>query len=216
MNKALILTAAAAMLPINLMAADTGNWFVRPFVGLSQMSDLSADTENLGALDGRSQIDLDAGFNAGIGWGYRYNDRVAVELAWEYRTNDSSVTLADNSEFSDGNYASNMFFLNGFYYPQVKSLRWSPYVGGGLSWMQEIDIDLEQSGVETSLSGEGDIGYQLFAGADYKLDEQWSVGFELRYGSTTGIDLKGEGNNGRYRNLDYQPTTLQIGLTYQY
>ena len=31
-----------------------------------------------------------------------------------------------------------------------------------------------------------------------------------------GIDLKGEGNNGRYRDLDYQPTTLQIGLTYQY
>ena len=216
MSKALILTAAAAMLPLKLMAADAGNWFVRPFVGLSQMSDLSADSENLGTVDGRSQIDLDSGFNAGIGWGYRYNDRIAVELAWEYRTNDSSVTLADNSVFPDGNYASNMFFLNGFYYPDVEAGRWSPYVGGGLSWIQEIDIDLEQNGVETSLSGDGDIGYQLFAGADYKLDEQWSMGFELRYGSTTGIDLKGEGNDGRYKELDYQPTTLQIGLTYQY
>ncbi|MDJ0833953.1 MAG: OmpW family outer membrane protein [Gammaproteobacteria bacterium] len=216
MNKTLILAAAALMLPLNATAANSGNFFVRPYIGLSQLSDLSADTENLGTVDGSSRINLDSGFNAGIGWGYRYNEQVAVELAWEYRTNDSSVTLADNTEFSDGNYASNMFFLNGFYYPQVDSAQWSPYVGAGLSWMQEIDIDLEQNGVETSLSGDGDIGYQVFAGADYQLNEQWSMGVELRYGSTTGIDLKGEGNNGRYKDLDYQPTTLQLGLTYHY
>ncbi len=216
MSKTLILAAAAVMLPLNTIAADSSNWFVRPFIGLSQMSDLSADTENLGTADGSSDINLDSGFNAGIGWGYRYNDELAVELAWEYRSNDSSVTLADNTEFPDGNYASNMLFLNGFYYPDVASDRWSPYVGAGLSWIQEIDIDLEQDGTETSLSGDGDIGYQLFAGADYRLDEQWSVGVELRYGSTTGIDLKGEGNNGRYKDLDYEPTTLQLGLTYNY
>jgi len=34
--------------------------------------------------------------------------------------------------------------------------------------------------------------------------------------STTDIDLRGKGNNGRYDNLDYQPITLQVGLTYRY
>ena len=125
------------------------------------------------------------------------------------------MLVADQSLLTNGNYASNIFFINGHYHFNGHG-DWQPYVGAGLGWIQEIDIDLEQNGVETSLSGDGDIGYQLFAGADYKLDEQWSMGFELRYGSTTGIDLKGEGNNGRYRDLDYQPTTLQIGLTYRY
>ncbi len=211
-----IVTLATFCLPFNTLADDKSGWFVRPFVGLSQMSDLSADTRNLGSVDGSSDIDLDSGFNAGIGLGYRYNEKIAVEVAWDYRTNDSSVVLADATEFEDGNYASNMLYLNGFYYPKVNSDKWKPYIGAGLSWMQEIDIDLEQDGEETSLSGEGDIGYQLFAGVDYAINNNWSVGAELRYGSTTDIDLKGEGNSGRYDNLDYEPTTLQVGLTYRY
>ena len=211
-----MMTLVVLTLPINVLADDKSGWFVRPFVGISQISDLSADTRNLGSIDGSSDISVDSGFNAGIGLGYRYNERVAVEIAWDYRTNDSSVVLADSSEFGDGDYASNMFYLNGFYYPKVESDKWSPYVGAGLSWMQEIDIDLEQNGTETSLSGDGDIGYQVFAGVDYEINQDWSVGAELRYGSTSDIDLKGEGNNGRYDNLDYEPTTLQVGLTYRY
>lgn len=211
-----LLALMAVGLSTNLVAADNGHWYVKPFVGLSQISDLSANSANLGAIDGSSQIDLDSGFNAGIGLGYRYNDSVAVEVAWEYRSNDSAVTLVDNSVFPDGNYASNMLFLNGIYYPKVGTERWSPYVGAGLSWMQEIDIDLERNGVETSLSGDGEIGYQVFAGVDYAIDDKWGLSSQLRYGSTTGIDLQGEGNNGRLNDLDYQPVTLQIGLSYRY
>ncbi len=211
-----ILVLAALSLPINSMAAEDSGWFVRPFIGASQMSDLSADTRNLGSLDGSASLDLDSGFNAGIGIGYRYNPRVAVEVAWDYRSNDSSVVLADDSEFSSGDYASNMFYLNGFYFPEVASEKWSPYLGAGLSVMQEIDLDLESNGNETSLSGSGDVGYQLFAGVDYRINRDWSLGAELRYGSTTGIDLDGEGNNGQFKDLDYEPTTVQIGLTYQF
>ena len=198
------------------MAGDHDGWFVRPYVGFSQMSDLTGTTTNLGAVDGVSNIDIDSGFNAGIGLGYRYNRNVAVEVAWEYRSNDSSVTLADGSVFPEGNYASNMFFLNGFYFLDTESAKWSPYIGGGLSWMQEIDIDLEQAATQTSLSGDGDFGYQVFAGIDYSIDDAWSVGGQIRYGSTTGINLEGEGNNGTYSDLDYRPTTLQVGLTYRY
>lgn len=216
MKKSLLISAVIITTSLNTVQADEKGWYVKPFIGLSQMSDLSADTTSLGSIDGTSEIDLDSGFNAGVGVGYRYNDRLAVEAAWEYRTNDSSVSLADGNQFPDGNYASNVFYLNGLYYPKVSSKRWSPYVGAGLSVMQEIDIDLEQSGVETSLSGSGDLGYQLIVGADYKLNTKWSVGAEARYGSTTGIDLEGEGNNGRYKDLDYNPTTLQLGVKYRF
>ena len=211
-----IVLMTALVLPINVLADDDSGWFVRPFLGLSQLSDLSADTRNLGTVDGEADISVDSGFNAGIGVGYRYNAQLAVEVAWDYRTNDSSVLLADDTDFTGGDYASNMFYLNGFYYPEVASDKWAPYVGAGLSVMQEIDLDLEQNGNETSLSGSGDVGYQLFAGIDYKIDEDWSLGAELRYGSTTDIDLKGEGNNGQFKGLDYEPTTLQVGMTYRF
>lgn len=216
MKHTLLISTLLITSTMNLAHADEQGWFVRPFVGLSQMSDQTAQSENLGTINGKSEIELDSGFNAGIGVGYRYNERLAVELAWEYRSNDSSTTLADGTNFSEGNYASNMFFLNGFYYPKVESKKWSPYVGAGLSVMQEVDIDLEENGVETSLSGSGDVGYQVFVGADYKINEKLSLGVEARYGSTSGIDLEGENNNGIYRDLDYNTTTVQVGLKYNF
>ncbi len=95
--------------------------------------------------------------------------------------------------------------------------RWQPYLGVGLSWVQEIDIDLERGGVERSYSGDGDTGYQLFAGVAYPLNDQWSLSGEWRYGSINGIELQREsGAEAFFRDLDYQPTTAQFGLVYNF
>lgn len=197
-----------------VMAAE--NWFVRPYIGLSQMSDLDADFNDIDSLSGKADIELETGFTGGIGIGYNYTDNFGVEVGWEYRSNDSEVVLADSSEFDDGNYASNIFYLNG-HYRFAPNGDWRPYVGGGLTWVEEIDIDLERSGEELSYSGDGDVGYQLFAGVDYRINPDWSLQGELRYGSITGIDLDGEsGDPGEMEDLDYETTTLQIGLVYQF
>lgn len=197
-----------------VMAAE--NWFVRPYIGLSQMSDLDADFNDIDSLSGKADIELETGFTGGIGVGYNYTDNFGVEVGWEYRSNDSEVVLADSSEFDDGNYASNIFYLNG-HYRFAPNGDWRPYVGGGLTWVEEIDIDLERSGEELSYSGDGDVGYQLFAGVDYRINPDWSLQGELRYGSITGIDLDGEsGDPGEMEDLDYETTTLQIGLVYQF
>lgn len=191
-------------------------WFVRPYVGLSQMSDLSADFTDIDSLSGDADIDLDGGFAGGLGVGYRYTDRFAVEVGWEYRSNDSEVLLADTSEFDDGNYASNIFYLNGHYLFE-RSGQWQPYVGAGLTWVEEVDIDLERGGNELSYSGDGDTGYQVFAGVTYDWSDRWQLQTELRYGSISGIELSGEGNDaGEFDDLDYETTTLQIGLVYNY
>ena len=210
------LTIAGLLILTSLPATSAENWFIRPYVGISQMSDLSGDFSNIDGLSGDADIDLDTGFNGGLGLGYRYSDRVAVELGWEYRSNDSETTLNDVSEFNDGNYASNLIYLNGFYYFE-KNDAWQPYVGGGLTWAEEIDIDLERGGDEQSYSSDGDIGYQVFAGVDYDLTEQWKLQGELRYGRISDVDLDGEGNDrGEFEGLDYETTTLQIGLVYDF
>lgn len=191
-------------------------WFVRPYVGLSQMSDLDSDFSNIDGLSGDADVDLDTGFTGGIGVGYRYSDSFAVEVGWEYRSNDSETTLNGVSEFDDGNYASNIFYLNGHYLLE-KSGPWQPYVGGGLTWAEEIDIDLERGGDEQSYSGDGDIGYQLFAGINYDLNQSWKLQTELRYGSITDIELEGEsGDPGEFDGIDYETTTLQFGVVYDF
>lgn len=192
------------------------NWFIRPYVGLSQMSDVDSDFSDIDGLSGKADVDLDTGFTAGLGVGYRYTENFALEVGWEYRSNDSETTLNGVSEFDDGNYASNIFYLNGYYF-FAKNGPWQPYVGAGLTWVEEVDIDLERNGEELSYSGDGDTGYQVFAGIDYELSPEWKLQTELRYGAVTDIDLDGEdGDSGSFDGIDYETTTLQIGLVYDF
>lgn len=217
MIKILALSLAATGLSNSTFASEDDSWFLRPYLGLSQVSNFEATANNVDGLTGPAKIDLDTGYVTGIGIGYRYNENIAVELAWEYRSNDADVLVADQSLLSNGNYASNIFFINGHYHFNRQD-NWQPYVGVGLSWVQEIDIDFERNGIESSYSSDGDTGYQLFAGVDYQLAPALALQTELRYGSITGIDLQQEEGNagGNFSNLDYKPFTLQAGIVYQF
>lgn len=191
-----------------------GEYFFRPAFGISSLSNTDGDTTSIGNTDGRADVELGNGFNAGLGVGYHYTDQIAIELFWEYRSNESETTIADGTQFTEGNYASNVFFLNGHYYFQSDS-NWRPYLGAGLGWIQEIDIDLESNGVELSYSGDGDITYQAFAGIDYQLNPSISINAELRYQTLSSVDLSEEGGEGSFSGLQYNPITLQLGLTWR-
>lgn len=212
----------ALMLPGEASAgAELGQWYVQPVFGLSELSTVSGNGGGLepvgvGGASGPATATLDAGFNAGIALGRQLSDRWSVELLWEYRTNDSEVTLADGAQFNEGNYASSFVFINSLYrYPAGGPL--VPFVGVGIGIAQEIDIDLEQDGVERSLSGSGDLAYQVFGGAAYSFTPQLEVLGTLRYGGASGIDLVSENfEGGTIQALDYDPVTVQVGLNYWY
>lgn len=197
--------------------ADHQGWFARAWGGYSALSDADGTIDDLmsGAVGNTVDVSTTGGFTAGAGVGYRYNQQLGVELAWEYRSNDSETEFGDGTSFSDGNYASNTFFLNGYYYLAQRGA-WEPYVGAGLAWIQEVDIDLEGNGPEQSFSSNGDLGLQVFIGSNYSLGKRWAAHGELRYGAITGIDLEGENNAGMISGFDYKPFTLQIGLTYTF
>ncbi len=213
--KQLLITASLAALSTTTFAAED-NWFVRPYLGLSKASDSNSSFSNIDNLSGQADVQVDSGFTSGIGVGYRFTDSLALELGWEYRTNDSEANLAGASQFDEGNLASNIFYLNGHYFfPQKGKLQ--PYAGAGLTWVQEIDIDLERNGEELSYSGDGDIGFQIFAGLNYALNKNWALQSELRYGNISDISLAAEsGAEGRFDSIDYKTTTLQLGLVFNF
>lgn len=196
--------------------ADNNNWFIRPNVGLSALSDFSSTVSGAERNNGNVDIDIDSGFVTGFGIGYKLNNNLMAELAWEYRANDSSVTLPNASISQQGNFASNTFFLNGLYQFNPYNA-WKPYLGAGLSWIQEVDIDLEFTDSELSYSSNGDLGFQVFGGIAYDLSEKWQLQAELRYTNISGIDLESEFNNtGRFTDIDYAPNTFQLALVYDF
>lgn len=198
-------------------AAD-GNigWYLKPTLGFSSLSDQSGTLSSTDGLDGEADIDLSSGFLAGFGVGYRYASPWRSELYWEYRSNDSDTRINQSEQAFSGNYASSIFYLNGYYHFYENS-QWSLYAGAGLGYVQEIDLDIEQDGIERSYSGDGDLTAQLMLGAQYQIDKRWSVSTELRYSSLSSVDLDGEENAvGTLTGLDYDPLSLQVGFSWRF
>ena len=204
-----------AALAQTTVSAEEG-WFVRAYGGISELSDIDGDAIGIDDVDGKADIALDTGFNAGIGAGYRFGNNWSAELAWEFRSNDNVAELPSGALYDDGNYASSTLFLNGYYH-LARSGPWEPYVGAGVGWLQEVDIDLEDASGELSYSGDGDIGFQVFGGVNYHFNEAWAANAEIRYSMFSGLDLEGESDApGELQSLDYEPLTIQFGIHYAF
>lgn len=204
-----------------LATADTSDsdsgWYIDAYGGFSQLSDTSGSAQEV-VIAGAGNLDVntDSGFLSGMSVGYRYNPRWAAELAWEYRSNDSEVLLTDGTRFNDGNYASNVFYLNGYRYFQQRG-QFTPYLGLGIGWIQEINLDLESAGFEQSYTGDGELLYQVIGGVDYQFSDNLSAKAELRFSNTADIDLDGEvPGTGSIRGLDYAPVSVAVGLSYAF
>lgn len=209
--------AVAAGLLLSAPAWAQGNYFLRPHVGLSIVQDNDFDQTGVVTPGASGDGSYDNGFATGLAFGYRYGNGLSAELDWEYRSNgNDAVDFSDGTSFSDGDIASNIFYLNGYYTFDQNFGKLRPFVGGGVGWVQEIDLDLESGGVETSYSGDGDLAWQLMLGAETEVARNWRVHGELRYTRVAGADLKQEGGTGRINDLDYDAWTVGVGVTYDF
>lgn len=199
----LLCTSAAAV------AGDAAQYYVKPYAGISYMNDVSGQN-----AASPVSVELDNGMVLGGAFGYRYNPHWAAEIAWEYRSNKSETTVGA-LRYPEGNYASNIFFINGLYHFNPLA-NWQPYVGVGIGWMQEIDIDLELNGVEQSYSNSGALTYQGFIGLEYQWSPAWTVFTEFRHaGGKSGL-LKHEQTKAALGELQYKPFTWQFGVKFAF
>lgn len=218
-SKASIISGSLTCLLASLStgSALAEGWSLVPYIGGSIMDDQNgvfAGTENIN--DGSASVALDSGFVAGLGLRYDYADSPWIaEFAWEYRSNDSATSPAAGDVLPGGNYASNTFFLNGRYV-FANSRSWRPWIGAGLSYVQEIDLDSETANTERSFSSSGDVGFQVMAGIDYDVSDKFYLTSELRYSSLSGVDLEEEGGDGRLNDIDYNPITVGLGVGYRF
>jgi len=216
--KCLTTVIATVILFVSFTAnADSPSWYIKPTFGFSSLSDQKGQVTDVLDQTGNVDFNVASGFNAGLGAGYFVDENWALELYWEYRSNDSDTVLPGGLEFTEGNFASNMFAANAYYYAKESS-GWRWFAGTGIAIIQEIDIDLEDNNGERSFSGSGDIGFQIFTGIDYQLTQNWLAQAELRYLNISGIEMDAEENVtlGVFENIDYTPMSLQFNLIYKF
>ncbi|MFK7992895.1 MAG: hypothetical protein AB8B87_02075 [Granulosicoccus sp.] len=140
---------------LHSMAAQSAGegWSAVPYAGFSLLGDKSPTIVGANEIDdGSPDAAVDAGFTAGLSLRYEYTDSPwASEIGWEYRSNDAETTTADGVVLPDGNYAPNIFSLNERY-SLTQGDRVTPWFGGGLTWVQELDLDSENTDGERLFS----------------------------------------------------------------
>ena len=189
-------------------AQDNGRWYASAIAGGNWLGDqdIRFDAAGASATDSAS---FESGFAAGGALGYMFSDRWRAEVELLYRTSNlDEVSLAGVGTFDEGDYSSLSIGLNGYYdFNLVGSDDITTYVGAGLVFLQEIDIDFEAAGAEQSFSSD-DFGVQFMFGSRYNLSDGWFVGAELRYLTASDIDMTGEADASGTVQSDYDPISV--------
>lgn len=193
-------------------ASEDNGFFVKPHFS---WSNLSSDRISVDGMSG--QASYNNGFSAGLGVGYDYGNGFRSELDFEYRTNEyDSLMLSDGRSLTGGDFSSAIVYLNGYYYFSQPERPWSPFIGVGLGWVQEIDFDAGSGSGATSYSQSGDWAYQLIAGMEYELSSVWRLQAQFNRINISGLSLKEEGGQRRITGADYSVWGLGVGLVYRF
>ncbi len=210
------IAAAAAVFMTNVAEADEQRWYATADIGIGFLG-----SEDLNYRDATTDVtaegDFDPSFAGGATLGYRLNEDWRIEGELMYRRNDlSDVTLPGLGTFGEGDFASlgigasalRDFDLFGS--PKVRS-----YVGAGIVYLQEIDIDFEAAGVETSFESD-DIAFQLQAGARYELGDRLFLTAGIRYLIASGVEMEFPADTSRVVEADYSPLTITAGIGWRF
>lgn len=200
-----------ATLPV--VAQDRSGLYVSAYGGSSSLAStsLTESRTSLSTLTGKGAFG--SGIGLGGAFGYRYGNGWAAELAWDYRSHD--VKRIGGTPVQ-GDFASTTAFLNGYYrFQKLGIVR--PFVGAGLGYVTEIDMDLSRDGAEKEYSRRGGLGVQAILGGEVELTDRWNVSADLRWSQMGSGSFKstsaGATLSGKPK---YQPTSVNLGLTYRF
>ena len=168
-------------------------------------------------LTATSEAEFDPSFAGGGTLGYYLTDNWRLEGELMYRRNDmKDITLGGVGTSPEGDFASLSLGVSALYEIQpTDNPRLKTYVGAGLVFVQEIDIDFEIDSMETSFETD-ETGLQLQAGARYDLNDRLFMDLTARYLTVSGARMEFPADTSRTVESDYSPLTLSLGLGWRF
>ncbi len=204
---------AIAAMPA-LAQSEPQGFYVTAYAQASRIGSTTFDEIGNANLGTGLKAEFDAGLGLGGDIGFKYGNGWAAEFEWNWRRHDlKSLTRRGASTVNDGDFASNILFVNGLRRFIRSEGSWTPYVGVGVGWVQEIDFDINAGATERAWSKQGDIGVQLIGGVEFPLADAWSLTADVRLLRLGKHELSAEeGVTGRLAKPAYNPLSVQIGV----
>lgn len=199
-----------------IASADDGPWYVSVTGGWTLQGDQSARFSASGQDTG-TDLELSSGFLAGAAIGKHFGERWRIELEYMYQSVDQEgLALPGTAVSGDGNFASTSVGANLLYdLTLADNAPVQPWVGLGLAWLTEVDIDIESANGEVSFSGNG-FAPQVMAGLRFRAFESVKVDVGLRYLLARDLDLDGEGRTQGEIQADYAPFAITAGVVWKF
>lgn len=198
----------------SLAATEPRGYYASIYAQASRLGSTSFDESGSAGFGSGLKASFDNGLGFGGDIGFRYGNGWAAEVEWNYRRHDlKSLRKGNATLVTDGDFASNIIFINGLRRFPSTSGGWTPYIGAGVGWVQEIDFDLNSSGKERAWSKQGTLGIQLIAGTEIPMTKDWRLTADLRVLRLGSVELPAEeGVTGRLSKPNYNPVSVQVGL----
>ncbi len=194
----------------------TERFYSKIYLGASVLGNQEFSQSNFKPLGVKGEMETNLGYRAGFSIGWIWHNNFSSEITFDYVTNNAKTSFTDGSKFNGGDYSSRLHFINTYYHFNSTN-NFRPYVGLGIGMVEEIDIDLEDSNGEQSFSDNGDIGYQIIIGTDFKISEIWKLSCELANMSFAGPEFKQEGGSAIiFDDEGYEVWNLNIALKYEF
>lgn len=214
-GKSALLCVACALAAAPALA-DDDNWYGTANVGIGSLSSATL-TYSDGSTSSSASGDYSASVAFGGTLGYNFSNGFAVEGEIMYRRNDlDPVDLPGLGSFNEGDFASLAFAVNALYrFSLGNSGKLTGYVGPGLVYFQEIDIDFETSGEETSFE-ESDTGFQLKLGGRYDFSDRWFAEAGATYLVADGVTMERPSDPTQTIESDYDHWALSVGVGFRF
>ncbi|NNE88258.1 MAG: porin family protein [Silicimonas sp.] len=196
----------AALIATSASTAKAEGFYIKAYGGVSNIGET-----DITILGGGTDTDVSFGSGTTFGGsvGYTYpGTSLSAELEYTYRSGDS-----DTGTTADGDFASTALMVNAVYaLGQTGAI--TPYVGGGLGVLTEIDFDVPSGGGEVEYSDRGGLAGQLFTGASYAITERTSVFGQIRYFDAGSRTLTSDG--GATLDTDYSTIDVTFGASFRF
>jgi outer membrane protein len=200
-----------ALVALPAQAYEKGDWIVRAGVGMVS-PESTAYTDPAEDL----RISVDDGTSAVISATYMFSPNFGFEIlaAWPF-THDIKAGPADGSasiKIAETKHLPPTFT---FQYQFAPEATFRPYAGLGLNYTTFFDEKLDQTLFpDTSIKIDDSFGLAVQLGADFKINDQWMLNFDIRYidiaPDATLTDDTGSDTIG----IDINPMVYSVNLAF--